>query len=113
MGGAIPRGHAPPAVSQGGSFPGRALGMKQNMAAGRSLRRPCWTLWFFPSESATISASVSPLEQNPKKLIDFFDKILLQLFDSGAISYRPDDSVWSESALRGDPRFLCGLCSPA
>jgi hypothetical protein len=39
------------------------------------------------------------LEQNPKKLTDFFDKILLQLFESGAISYRPDDSVRSESAL--------------
>jgi hypothetical protein len=39
------------------------------------------------------------LEQNPKKSIDFFDKILLQHFESGAISYRPDDSVRSESAL--------------
>jgi CubicO group peptidase (beta-lactamase class C family) len=38
------------------------------------------------------------LEQNPKKLTDFFDKILLQLLESVPISYRPDDSVWSESA---------------
>jgi hypothetical protein len=30
---------------------------------------------------------------------------LLQLFESGAISYRPDDSVWSESALGAALRF--------
>jgi hypothetical protein len=34
-----------------------------------------------------------------KKLIDFFDKNLLRRFESGAISYRPCDSAWSESAL--------------
>ncbi|MBI1980778.1 MAG: PAS domain-containing protein [Methylocystis sp.] len=50
------------------------------------------------SACAVFGEDVGALEQNPKKLIDFFDKILLQHFESGAISYRLDDSVRSESA---------------
>jgi hypothetical protein len=57
-----------------------------------------WKSSRFLQRGRSADLAQARLEQNPKKLIDFFDKTLLQLFESGAISYRPDDSVWSESA---------------
>ncbi len=50
------------------------------------------------SACAVFGEDTGALKQNPKKLIDFFDKILLQHFEYGAISYRPDDFVRSEGA---------------
>jgi general secretion pathway protein K len=44
-------------------------------------------------------------ERIPKKLIDFFDRNSLQLFDSGAISYRSHNTVRSESARAGRRGF--------
>ncbi len=49
------------------------------------------------------------LERVPKKLIDFFDGNTLYFSEKRAISYRPDESIRSESALAGrrGPRPSC------
>ncbi len=52
------------------------------------------------------------LERNPKKLIDFFEQNLLRRFDFGAISYRPNDFIRSESALSAAEQVPSRPCSP-
>jgi hypothetical protein len=51
-----------------------------------------------------IFSTVLRLEHIPLKSIQFERQEYAQAFESGAISYRPGDSTWPESALELGPR---------